>query len=166
MHTLIIGSPGAGKSTFARRLAELTGLPLVHLDMIYHRPDRTTISREEFDARLMDVLSGVDCIIDGNYRRTIHLRLEYAERVFLFDLPTEVCIEGIKSRVGTHRTDLPWVEEALDPEFEQAVLSFREKNIDYIYGLLEGNHRAEVIIFHSREEAESYLNKLKRGGKL
>ena len=32
---LIIGNCGAGKSTFARALAEKTGLPLVHLDKLY-----------------------------------------------------------------------------------------------------------------------------------
>ena len=36
---IIIGSPGAGKSTFARKLREKTGLPLYYLDLIWHRPD-------------------------------------------------------------------------------------------------------------------------------
>ena len=49
---MIIGCPGAGKSTFARALAEKTGLPLIHLDLIWHKPDRTHISRDEFDLRL------------------------------------------------------------------------------------------------------------------
>jgi adenylate kinase family enzyme len=31
---LVIGSSGAGKSVLAARLAERTGLPLVHLDAI------------------------------------------------------------------------------------------------------------------------------------
>lgn len=29
---LVIGSPGSGKSTFSRKLAEITEIPLVHLD--------------------------------------------------------------------------------------------------------------------------------------
>ena len=32
----IIGSPGAGKTTFAKRLAKKTGLPLIHLDFYHH----------------------------------------------------------------------------------------------------------------------------------
>ena len=35
----VIGCPGAGKSTFARRLAGITGLPLFYLDMLWHLPD-------------------------------------------------------------------------------------------------------------------------------
>ena len=52
---IVIGSPGAGKSTFSRKLRDITGLPLYHLDNIWHKPDRTTISREEFDERLAAV---------------------------------------------------------------------------------------------------------------
>lgn len=160
MHTLIIGCPGSGKSTFARRYAEITNLPLVYLDMLFHLPDRTTVPKEVFDERLMEVLKGEDSIIDGNYRRTIHMRLPYAERVFFFDLPTEVCVEGITKRVGTHRPDMPWVEEGLDPEFLAGVLGYRDRNIDYIYGLLADYPNLDVVIFHSREEAESYLKSI------
>lgn len=46
---MVIGSPGAGKSTFSRKLRDVTGLPLYYLDTIWHKPDRTNISREEFD---------------------------------------------------------------------------------------------------------------------
>ena len=51
---LILGCPGSGKSTFARRLRDITGLPLHYLDMIWHLPDRTTVPKEVFDRRLLD----------------------------------------------------------------------------------------------------------------
>ena len=53
---IVIGSPGAGKSTFSRQLRDRTGLPLHYLDMIWHLPDRTNISQEEFDEKLADIL--------------------------------------------------------------------------------------------------------------
>lgn len=46
---IVIGCPGSGKSTFARALQSITGLLLFYLDMVYHKPDRTTISNQEFD---------------------------------------------------------------------------------------------------------------------
>ncbi|MEO9901595.1 isopentenyl transferase family protein [Nisaea sp.] len=35
---LILGCPGAGKSTAARSLAKITGLPVIHLDRHYWEP--------------------------------------------------------------------------------------------------------------------------------
>ena len=63
---MIIGCPGSGKSTFARRLRDLTGLPLYYLDMLWHKPDRTNITKEEFDARLIEITGRDRWIIDGN----------------------------------------------------------------------------------------------------
>ena len=68
---IVIGSPGAGKSTFARKLKDKTGLPLYYLDRIFHKSDQTTLTREEFDRKLQTILQ-TDCwIIDGNYQRTL-----------------------------------------------------------------------------------------------
>lgn len=49
---IVIGCPGSGKSYFAKKLHDATGFPLYHLDMIWHKPDKTHISREEFDETL------------------------------------------------------------------------------------------------------------------
>ena len=89
---IVIGCPGAGKSTFARRLRDQTGLPLYHLDMLWHRPDRTTVSREEFDMQLERLLKQNCWILDGNYQRTLEKRLLVCDTVFLLDLPLEVCL--------------------------------------------------------------------------
>jgi adenylate kinase family enzyme len=62
---IIIGSSGAGKTTFAKKLAEKTGLPLYHLDSIWHKADRSHITREEFDRILGDILSKDSWMIDG-----------------------------------------------------------------------------------------------------
>lgn len=114
MHTkiMIIGSPGSGKSTFARKLRDKTGLPLFYLDMIKHKPDRTTIPSAEFDKKLKEILVKKQWIIDGNYQRTLEARMKECDLIILFDLPTQVCLEGVKSRIGTKREDMPWVETA------------------------------------------------------
>lgn len=33
---IVIGSPGAGKSSFSKKLKNITKLPLYHIDMLYH----------------------------------------------------------------------------------------------------------------------------------
>lgn len=156
---LIIGCPGAGKSTFARKLRDGTGLPLHYLDMLWHRPDRTNLSPEEFDARLAGILEGERWIIDGNYLRTLETRLRRCDTVFLLDLPVETCLAGAEARVQTVREDLPWMETEFDPEFRQYILDFPREQLPRVYQLLEHYRKGiRLVILKSREEADRYLD--------
>ena len=96
---IVIGCPGSGKTTFAEKLNKITGLPLYHLDAIWHKPDKTHIPREEFDQRISEIFATDEWIIDGNYGRTVEMRLKECDTVFLFDLPTEVCLQGALSLI-------------------------------------------------------------------
>ena len=155
---MIVGCPGAGKSTFARKLRDRTGLPLYHLDLLWHRPDRTTVSREEFDARLGEILQTERWILDGNYQRTLEVRMRACDTVFLLDYPLDICLDGAEERVGKAHEDLPWVEQAFDLEFRQWILDFSTNSLPEIYRLLEAYRDGrEVHIFHSREEADALL---------
>ena len=157
---IVIGSPGAGKSTFARMLRDKTGLPLVYLDMIWHLPDRTTITKDEFDKRLIEILETDSWIIDGNYGRTIEIRLKYCDTVFLLDYPLDVCLAGAEERVGKQREEIPWVEEELDEEFRQWIIDFPNTKLPQIYDLLgQYGKGKEIHIFHSRDDANKYLEK-------
>lgn len=160
---IVIGSPGSGKSTFSRKLRDITQIPLYYLDMIHHKPDRTKVTSEEFDVRLQEILTEKPWIIDGNYQRTLELRLSKCDTVILFDLPAEICLAGAKARIGTKREDLPWVETEKDFEtgFKQAIIEFREKKRPEIMQLLEKYSDKDIIIFKSREDADIYLEKLK-----
>lgn len=157
---IVIGCPGSGKTTFSEKLQQCTGLPLFYLDAIWHKPDQTHISREDFDERIVEIMSQKKWIIDGNYGRTLEIRLQYCDTVFLFDLPTEVCIQGATERLGKGRYDIPWIERELDPKFRQEIESFAEKKLPGIYELLD-KYKADkqVIIFKSRSQADEYLEK-------
>ena len=155
---VVIGCPGAGKSTFARKLRDKTGLPLFYLDMLFHNPDRSTLSREAFDAGLHEILERAEWIIDGNYRRTLPLRFEACTDVFLFDLPVEQCLQNAAARVGTVREDLPWVETEFDPDFRQYILDFPTNQLPMICDLIDRyRDTRNITIFHSVQEADEWL---------
>lgn len=157
----IIGCPGAGKSTFARKLSEKTGLELFYLDMIWHKPDKTTVARNEFDLRLNEIFERDTWIIDGNYLRTMERRLSEGDTVFFFDLPTEVCLEGAASRVGKKREDMPWIETEVDEDFLRWILDFEKDQKPKIHEYLEKiKSGKEIIIFKSRGEADVFIDSL------
>lgn len=155
---IIIGCAGSGKSTFARKLSKKTGLPLYYLDMIWHKPDQTTLTEAEFDERLKNLLKKDKWIIDGNYMRTLEMRLKECDTVFLLDMPTRVCLESAISRIGKKREDLPWLETELDEEFKQWICDYSEKSLPEIVALLEKyKNEKQIIVFRSREEIDAYL---------
>ena len=158
---IIIGCPGSGKSTFSRALHEKTKLPLYHLDMLYWNSDRTTVSKEVFRERLQSVLVLDKWIIDGNYGSTIEMRLKECDTVFFLDYPLEVCIDGVRQRKGTVRTDMPWVETEDDEEFLQFIRDFEAQSKPKIIELLDKYTDKNIIIFKSREDADGYLKNLR-----
>jgi len=159
---IILGCPGSGKTTFAEKLSKITGLPLYYLDAIWHKPDKTHISREDFDKQIRKIFDTPEWIIDGNYNRTIEMRLLQCDTVFLFDLPTEVCLQGATDRLGKGRYDLPWIGKELDFAFKKSIEEFPYESLPQIYKLLEQHRKGkQVIVFHSREEADDFLASLK-----
>ncbi len=156
---IVIGCPGSGKSTFSRALRDKTGLPLYYLDMLWHKPDKTNITREEFDTKLAEILNKDKWIIDGNYNRTLEMRMKKCDTVFLLDFPAEVCLSGVESRIGKKREEMPWVEEEFDPEFKNWIINFRNDKLPYIYELLDKYNDKNIVIFKSREEMNRYLNR-------
>ena len=156
---IVIGSPGAGKSTFARKLRDMTGLPLHYLDAIFYSSDKTTVSHEEFDQKLRAIMQTDNWIIDGNYQRTLPDRFEACTDVFLLDYPLVQCLEGAASRIGSAREDLPWIEREFDPDFRQYILDFPTDQLPRIYELVERYWKTrKITIFHSREEADRWLD--------
>ena len=155
---IVIGCPGSGKTTFAEKLHEKTGLPLYYLDAIWHKPDRTHISREDFDDRIREIFAEDEWIIDGNYSRTIEMRLKECDTVFLFDLPAEVCLQGATERLGKGRYDMPWIDTEIDPEFKSEIEHFSIDVLPEIYNLLEKHgQNKKIVVFKTRDEADKYI---------
>ena len=158
---IVVGCPGSGKSTFARKLQEKTGLPLYYLDMIWHKPDKTTLTKEEFDEKLHRLIARDEWIIDGNYSRTLEPRLQACDTAFVFDLPLEVCLAGAQARVGTKRIDMPWEETELSQEFLNYILSFSQQQLPRLLQLArQYSSQKQVVFFRSRRECDDFLKSI------
>ena len=162
---IVIGCPGSGKSTFSRELHNKTALHLYHLDMMYWNEDKTTVPKEVFDARLKVVMENSEWIIDGNYGSTMEMRITECDTVFFLDYPTNICIEGIESRKGQPRSDMPWIENGnTDEDFIDFINKYNSESRPKVISLLEKYYTKNIIIFKSRIESEEYLSLLKTSG--
>lgn len=160
---LVIGCPGSGKSTFARKLHQITELPLFHLDLLYWNADKTTVEPTIFENRLREVIAQDAWIIDGNYGGTLELRLVACDAVFFLDYALDVCLAGIEARRGKPRSDMPWIEEEADEEFMEFVRSFPTESRPDILKLLEKYPNKCLFIFKDRSEADRFLTTLNKG---
>ena len=160
---LVIGCPGAGKTYFSKKLKEIMGLPVVHMDNLYWNEDKTSISFDELNKKLLPYLQNEEWIVDGNYHDTLKLRLEYATDVFFLKMPREQCIEGILERIDQPRDDIPWVETKKDAvELIEWTIDYEERTKADEEALLKEYPNVKVHIIKNRQDADNYLEKLKK----
>ena len=84
----VFGNAGGGKSTLSKRLAEITGLPLIALDLVQYKPGGDKVPDEEYKTAHDEILQQDCWIIDGfGSLDTVWSRLEVADTLVYIDLP-------------------------------------------------------------------------------
>ena len=165
---LVIGSSGAGKSIMSRRLGEVTGLPVIHLDYHHWRPGWTEPPKEVWTEQVTELLKGEEWIIDGNFGGTMEQRLASCDTVIFLDLPRLVCTWGVIKRVLTYygdtRPDLPaGCPEKFDLPFIKWVWDFPNRSRPRVLERIAAvQDRVNVYRLRSRREAEKFLADLRR----
>ena len=164
---LVIGSAGAGKSTFARRLGEKTGLEVIHLDKLYWKPNWVeTTDKVEWRRILAEILRGESWIIDGNYGSTMEMRLEASDTVILLDFPRYVCIWRALKRVVLYRNrtrpDMAeGCNEKIDWEFLAWIWYYPKRSKPKVENLLRrSENEKKVVRLRSKTEIENFIAKL------
>ncbi len=165
---LVVGSPGAGKTLFAKRLAKKTGLPLVHLDTYYHDKTKDYYSEQNkpaWRAKVMELIKPNTWIIDGNYSSTFPDRFERADTIFFLDYPLHTRLRGVFNRRLEYRNrkreDMPedW-QEKIDWSFLEFVWNFKKNYRHKITDVLKTQSSKKIVIFKKRSEATKYLKML------
>lgn len=67
MRFLVIGTSGAGKSTFAEALGKAAHCPHVELDRFYWGPGWEAVPHEQFERAALRATTGDRWVADGNY---------------------------------------------------------------------------------------------------
>lgn len=163
---LIIGTGGSGKTTLARRVAERTGLPLIHLDTLYWHPGWQPTPLEEWRATIQRLVSQDRWIMDGNYGATLDLRLEACDTVVFLDLPRLTCLWRVLKRqlrhVGRVRPELPaGCPERVSWQFLVWIWTYpARRRGDILQRLAALDQRKRVAILRSAAEIEAFARSL------
>jgi adenylate kinase family enzyme len=164
---LVIGPGGAGKSTFARRLAQITGLPLVHLDALHWRAGWVQPERSEWEATVERLIAQPRWILDGHFGATLERRLAACDTVVYLDLPPLLCLwRVLKRRIanrGRAREGMaPGCIEKLDASFLGWILSFRStRRAPLLERLARLRPDQRAVILRRRREVQAFLAALR-----
>ncbi len=162
---LVIGSGGAGKSTFAKRLGEVLGINVIHLDRLYWQPGWIEPPKPEWAATVEEICNRDAWIMDGNYSGTLERRLAACDTVIFLDLPPRTCVWRVLKRLVRYRntTRLDMAEgchEHFNLQFLLWVWNYRRRTRPKIVNRLKRcEGKVKVIWLQSAAEINQYLRR-------
>jgi adenylate kinase family enzyme len=100
--------------------------------------------------------------MDGDYGRTLPLRLEYCDTVVFLDYPRWQCVLGVLKRVltnhGRTRPDMaPGCRERFDWTFLTWVWNWRKNKRQNLVDALAAAEGVRVIVLKNRKEGRKFL---------
>ncbi|MFL5703509.1 MAG: hypothetical protein ACJ8AG_11885 [Ktedonobacteraceae bacterium] len=109
---VIIGSPGAGKSTFAQALGNVLQIEIFHLDRYFWKLGWKEYPREtRIEIQQQLVKEKDQWIIEGTYLGSSDSRLLAADTIIFLDIPPLLCLRrAVKRHIkyqGCSRPDIP-----------------------------------------------------------
>jgi adenylate kinase family enzyme len=91
---VIIGRGASGKSTLARRLGDITGLPVTEVDKVFWQPGLIATPREQWIVVQEKLVARDRWIIEGDLGPydAVEIRLRAADTIILLDFSLARCV--------------------------------------------------------------------------
>jgi adenylate kinase family enzyme len=166
----VFGNAGGGKSTLAKRLAELTHLPLYPLDKIQFRPGGGEGPRDEYLKAHAELLQRDAWIIDGyGCIKSAWERFACADTLVYIDLPLSTHFRWVTKRFVKAVFIAPEGWPAGSPMIRSTINGYRvvwlcHRHLTPKYRALVSEARHEKRVHHLRSAAEmnAFLNAVRR----
>lgn len=162
----IIGSGGSGKSTLARKMGDKLNLEVWYLDRLLWKPNWQLTTREEQREIQNELIAKDRWIIDGNYTRTLDIRLNAGDTIVFLDISKVICVTRVLKRMirfrNRTRPDMrEGCNEKIDFSFIKWVWGFPKTQRPYILTKLEQlSTNKEIIVLKSPKEVQRFLDNL------
>jgi adenylate kinase family enzyme len=163
---LVIGSGGAGKSTFSGELSQRLELPLIHLDALYWKPGWVETPRDQWRKTVEQITEGDSWVMDGNFVNTLDLRLAACDTVVFLDVSRWICLwRAIGRRVRFHGSSRPDMREGcperLTCDFIRWIWSYpAQQRPNVLQKLAALDNSRQVYVLRSSLEITSFFNLL------
>lgn len=163
---IVIGSPGTGKSTIAKQLADSLAINLYHLDKLFWKPHWKMSTKAEQREILYDIVKQNFWIIAGNYSSTLDIRIREADTIIYLKRSRLTCLYHVFKRFiryrGKTRPDMQEnCPEKLDWAFIRWVWQFPKNHEPLIEEHLKDLTSEQTLIkLMNQKEIDDFLNSL------
>ncbi len=157
----IVGPGGAGKSTFARALGDVTGLPVVHLDREFWSPGWVECPRDAWRRRQRELCAGDRWILDGNYGGTFDERFARADTVIVIARRTWACVAAAVWRTARHHGEPLQAEgcpERFQLSFYRWIWHYERDSRPRLDTALARHDHLEIIELNSRRAMRRFFD--------
>ncbi len=163
---MLVGGPGSGKSTLALTLGEITGLPVFHMDQIFHKPGWVERDHREAQEMANEIESKPRWIFEGGLSTTYANRAARADTVIWLDLPVTTRLGRIVNRWRRHRGETrpdmaAGCPERLAPDFLAFIIRTRHTGREKIARAIADAPHLKVHHIRTAKGAETLLDWLR-----
>ena len=150
---VILGRGGAGKSTTAKRLSKITGIPQIELDKYSWKPGLVATPIDEWRKIQQKLTAGDSWIMDGDLGKydALEVRMKAADTVIILNFPLYICLYRAIRR-SKERSDFWWWL------ISWRLLSWPKlrRTMDYYA------KKADIKIFNTPDELEEFVISIKK----
>lgn len=164
---LILGPSGSGKSTVCKKVGRILGIPSIHLDMHYWKPNWVETSKDEWPDKVKKLIAKETWVMDGNYTSTLKIRAEAADTIIFLDMTRRLSYFRVITRYlrnrGKTRPDVTeGCPEKIDMDFLRWIWDYPRTRKPVILNYLENLRvNKNVYILHNQVDIDRFLHTLR-----
>ncbi|MBU1627929.1 AAA family ATPase [bacterium] len=170
---IVVGTSCSGKTTVAKKIAEILSIPFIELDAIHWKPDWQETPPDEFKNLVSKAIEPESWVVDGNYSEIRDIVWNNADTLVWLNLSffvifsralkrtlkrlifKEELFSGNKETIKTlfHKDCIPlWVIKTYRKRRKLYPLLFKEENFSHL----------EIVELKDQKSTDEYLSALKK----